>query len=594
MRVCILLLFLLSVSCVHRQEPFVHHVTTTEKPWTHEAFKNDPEAFQFAILTDRTGGMREGVFASAVNKVNSIQPEFVVSVGDYITGYTSNRAQVTTEWEEMDQITAGFEMPFFFLPGNHDITNPEMRAIYEERLGRRYYSFVYKDVLFLCLDTQDRPVAEDLRVIQDAGLLPEQVEWAQAVLKDHGDVRWTFVLMHQPLWLHDANSRWPEIESALGDRDYTVFAGHVHRYTKYVRQERNYYVLATTGGGSRLRGPAYGEFDHAVWVTMAQEGPRIANLLLDGIRSEDVHTEHTAAFRNALRVNYTTDPAEQSITGTLRISNPFHHPLTVTETWADTTGWKVGTTIDSVPILPGDEKTYTIEVRYEPGADLSNIPQLSLGCVAGSELNGIFPLDGLPQAYLAALRPHLRLPRLAQPPTLDGTIDEGEWAGAATIETMMKLEAPTPAEDEATAWYGYDSEYFYLAGHFVQDPDELRLECTDPGHPLWEDDSIELFFDANRDEKTYGQALITANNVRRAVNLNTLETATGRTDDAWTVEVRIPWASMGLTEVSPGTSIGFNLRRNRAAGEQRRVSEWTSTLSANPHTLELLGILEIE
>ena len=76
----------------------------------------------------------------------------------------------------------------------------------------------------------------------------------------------------------------------LGERDYTVFAGHFHRYVKNVRQDRKFITLATTGGGSSLRGSIYGEFDHVAWVTMTSEGPRIANLMLDGIHDENVVT----------------------------------------------------------------------------------------------------------------------------------------------------------------------------------------------------------------------------------------------------------------------------------------------------------------
>jgi hypothetical protein len=50
----------------------------------------------------------------------------------------------------------------------------------------------------------------------------------------------------------------------------------------------NYYQLATTGGGSRLRGPTYGEFDHVAWVTMKKDAPLIANVMLDGILPEDL------------------------------------------------------------------------------------------------------------------------------------------------------------------------------------------------------------------------------------------------------------------------------------------------------------------
>jgi len=60
-------------------------------------------------------------------------------------------------------------------------------------------------------------------------------------------------------------------------------------------------VLATTGGGSKLRGRAFGEFDQVAWVTMTDHGPRIANLLLDGIWNEDALTEPMArTMRTAL------------------------------------------------------------------------------------------------------------------------------------------------------------------------------------------------------------------------------------------------------------------------------------------------------
>ena len=68
-------------------------------------------------------------------------------------------------------------------------------------------------------------------------------------------------------------------------RPYTVFAGHLHHFRKYVRQGQNYYQLATTGGGSRMRGVRYGEFDQIAWVTMKKDGPVMANVLLIGSSS---------------------------------------------------------------------------------------------------------------------------------------------------------------------------------------------------------------------------------------------------------------------------------------------------------------------
>ena len=181
-------------------------------------------------------------------------------------------------------------MPFFYLAGNHDISNEVMAEVWAERFGRAYYSFVYRDVLFVGLNSEDGEPG-------NVGL--EQRDWLAGVLGEHRDVRWTLVFVHKPLWnyvdggeLRDTG--WAEVEELLRGRRHTVFAGHFHRYTKHVRNDSRYFVLATTGGGSSLAGPLYGQFDHVVWVTMTDAGPRIANLMLDGIWDEDIRTEEMA------------------------------------------------------------------------------------------------------------------------------------------------------------------------------------------------------------------------------------------------------------------------------------------------------------
>ena len=93
------------------------------------------------------------------------------------------------------------------------------------------------------------------------------------------------VFMHKPFWLSE-NTGWEKIEAMLIDRPHTVIAGHRHSYVKYLRHGRSYIRLATTGGGSSMRGNRVGEFDHITWVTMKDEGPMIANLDITGILDE--------------------------------------------------------------------------------------------------------------------------------------------------------------------------------------------------------------------------------------------------------------------------------------------------------------------
>jgi hypothetical protein len=129
------------------------------KPYTHLNFKNDPYEFQFAVLTDNAGGARPGVFPKAVEMVNWLHPEFVVCVGDLIEGYSEDEDETRAMWKEVDEYLEPLEMPFFFLPGNHDLNSDATIKLWRERFGseRGYYHFIYKDVLFMMVNTEDPP-----------------------------------------------------------------------------------------------------------------------------------------------------------------------------------------------------------------------------------------------------------------------------------------------------------------------------------------------------------------------------------------------------------------------------------------------------
>jgi hypothetical protein len=254
-------------------------------PWTHLRANNDPADFQFVVVSDRTGGHRAGIFSQAIEQINLLQPEFVLSVGDLIEGYTQDQAKLAEQWKEFQGYVSKLQMPFFYCPGNHDLANAVEENVWKEKFGRRWYHFVYRDVLFLILDTDDPPGKEKEGSIGEA-----QREWARKVLEENRGVRWTVVALHRPIWAGAdiEKNGWLDVERALNGRPYTVFAGHVHRYQKFVRNGMNYYQLATTGGASRVRGLRYGEFDHIVWVTMKKDGPVLANIMLDGIYPEDM------------------------------------------------------------------------------------------------------------------------------------------------------------------------------------------------------------------------------------------------------------------------------------------------------------------
>ena len=279
----VLVLVSILIGCVGIGTDLKIHTSEQANPWTHLNLYNNPDNFQFAIVSDRTGEHRPDVFNSAIEKLNLLRPEFVMSVGDLIEGYTDEEKELNAQWNEFEAIAGKSQMSFFYVPGNHDISNKVMAKRWHQRLGRSFYHFVYRNVLFLCLNTEDT---------RESFLSNRQIDYFQRILKNNSNVRWILIFMHKPLWEEENNKSWQKFESLLTDRAYTVFAGHEHRYNKSLRNRRRYYVLATTGGGGsgeegELLGLQECEFDHIVWVTMTDDGPVMANILLEGILDDE-------------------------------------------------------------------------------------------------------------------------------------------------------------------------------------------------------------------------------------------------------------------------------------------------------------------
>ncbi len=266
----------------------------TTLPYTSSDFHTDPGDFQFVIVSDNTGGARPGIFAKAMEKINLLQPDFVINVGDLIEGGETDPLKISRQWDAIDQSISKLKMPFFFIPGNHDVSylDDSLEKEWLRRRGRLYYHFTYNDALFIMLNSSD---------VRGESIGKEQYDYAKTVLEKNPAPRWTFVFLHHPLWLNEfQDDGFRNVEKLLSGRKYTVFCGHYHLYENQYRNGAEYYNLSLTGGTSLVRGPKFGEFDHVALVNFKQGNPYITNLALDGILPPDIVTPDTVKLKEAL------------------------------------------------------------------------------------------------------------------------------------------------------------------------------------------------------------------------------------------------------------------------------------------------------
>jgi hypothetical protein len=461
------------------------------KPWTDKPLFDDPDRFQIAIMTDRTGGHRPGIWEKAVEKVNLLRPAFVMSVGDLIEGYSEDRNEVEAEWKEFLGFMDKMEMKFFFVAGNHDLSNPFMHTIWREHFGPEWYSFDYKGVHFVAMSSED-PKTQ----IGD-----KQLAWLTDDLEKAKDARWTLLFMHKPLWVEAErelaagnldSTNWKKVEKLLGDRPHTVFAGHVHYYSQYDRNGQKYYHLATTGGSTLLRGVPYGEFDEVTWLTMEKEGPTVANLLLDGILPGNVVTEKSIArFRAFLdKTQVEVAPILLDDDGglsqgriDLRLKNGFDVPVEMSATIAGLPlrGLTVDPEMLKLSAEPGQTTELAVNVQFSEKIAFQHLAQTLLtASLKTTEKDR--PLSAERQIPIVIDR-KFSVPRVAMI-KIDGNVTEWPDAWLPMPSQPLVLDQPQdwtgPEDCGVSIQAARDDKFLYLAARVtdervLQDGDALTF-----------------------------------------------------------------------------------------------------------------------
>lgn len=212
---------------------------------------------------------------------------------------------------------------------------------------------------------------------------------------------------------------------------------------------------------------------------------------------------------------------------------------------------------------------------------------LALGGCACSE-----PRTSIPEASAT---------HFTTPPSLDG--DLSEWAAVPQTERFVMTMTGMPGPPRASARFGWDADYLYVAFE-IEDPYLVSHGEHQDDH-LWEEDCAELMIDPDGDGLAYLELQVSPREVvfdswfdsrRQPQPFGHIEWSSGleahvlthgtpnddEGDDGYSVEARIPWSAfaVGPHPITGAPHAGDTWRVGLYALDMRQGGQWASGWSA--------------
>ena len=219
-----------------------------------EALAADAKGLTFLQISDSHMGFdkpanpnAKGTLEEAIARIKAIpqKPAFMIHTGD-ITHLSKE-----SEFDDAEKIISGAKLDVHYVPGEHDIIDPDIK-LYKERYGRGskgsgYYSFNANGVHFMGLVN-----VANLKGGGMGSLGEEQLKWVEDDLKGKSASTPIVVFAHIPLWALYPQWGWGTEDSAQALAtlkrfgSVTVLNGHIHQVMQKVEGNVTFHTARST------------------------------------------------------------------------------------------------------------------------------------------------------------------------------------------------------------------------------------------------------------------------------------------------------------------------------------------------------------
>jgi hypothetical protein len=161
------------------------------------------------LAPDYPTGAGDKYLKMAVDELNLLRPDLVLTVGNLVPGLTRDGARYAADVARTRTTLDALDMPWYPCPGERDLlsgtrqpTDRRAQALFQKYQGPLYYSLDTGDLHVIVLNTEE-PL--DPGVIA-RGIGEGQLRWLRADLNRVFEgaagsrARWIIVAMHRPLW----------------------------------------------------------------------------------------------------------------------------------------------------------------------------------------------------------------------------------------------------------------------------------------------------------------------------------------------------------------------------------------------------------